>query len=156
MFGLNKDTIVQNIVAKPLQAIGTVVAVLGALAGIIAGIISATPLNQELGTSSSVREEEFTGTDEKPAPELTEKTPLRWGAWQKVGEEGTQVRVFFNGATPTCHGWQAEVSENAVAVTIKLYEGGLPGAPTDCSAEGVRGSLVVDLEKPLGNRLVLQ
>ena len=94
--------------------------------------------------------------DEKPAPELTEKTPLRWGAWQKVGEEGTKVRVFFNGATPTCHGWQAEVSENAVAVTIKLYEGALPGAPTDCSAEGVRGSLVVDLEKPLGNRLVLQ
>ena len=73
-----------------------------------------------------------------------------------MGEEGTKVRVFFNGATPTCHGWQAEVSENAVAVTIKLYEGALPGAPTDCSAEGVRGSLVVDLEKPLGNRLVLQ
>lgn len=148
MFVFNKDTIISTI--------GTVVAVLGALAGIIAGIISATPLNQELGTSSSVREEEFTGTDEKPAPELTEKTPLRWGAWQKADEEGTKVRVFFNGATPTCHGWQAEVSENAVAVTIKLYEGGLPGAPTDCSAEGVRGSLVVNLKEPLGNRLVLQ
>ena len=47
MFVFNKDTIISTI--------GTVVAVLEALAGIIAGIISATPLNQELGTSSSVR-----------------------------------------------------------------------------------------------------
>ena len=85
---------------------------------------------------------------------------LNISVWEKLVADGkvdtAKVRVFFNGATPTCHGWQAEVSENAVAVTIKLYEGGLPGAPTDCSAEGVRGSLVVDLEKPLGNRLVLQ
>ncbi|MCI6206616.1 MAG: hypothetical protein MR654_06835 [Corynebacterium glucuronolyticum] len=145
-----------NIITKDLLSkIATVVAVLSALGGIVAGIIAATPLNQELGTSSSIREG-FDGKDTAPAPTLKDETPLRWGAWQKANDEGTQLRIFFNGDTPTCHGWRASVAETSVSVTVKLIQGTLVDAPVDCTAEGFRGSLVVNLDKPLGNRLVLQ
>lgn len=64
----------------------------------------------------------------------------------------TAVRISFDGGDPDCYGISATVSETASRVRVRLVEGTLPGASATCSLVGVRGTVVVRLDRPLGDR----
>ena len=132
---------------------GLLTAIMTAIMAVIAAIGIAIPATS--GGSSEVTDPAKLENvqDLTPRKDIEQPQNTRWHSFQKVGD--TQVRVFFDMGNDNCYGAYATVKETAVSVDIDVFTGGLPEAPEACTLEmGVNNSLLVTLEKPLGQRVL--
>jgi hypothetical protein len=97
-----------------------------------------------------------------PGPTALEVTPrsglvdVRWHNWDSAKPIGPQqVRVQFYGGVEECEGLaRVKVEETEHAVTITLFVGRVPTAEV-CIEIAVLKSVTVELERPLGDRRIL-
>jgi hypothetical protein len=86
---------------------------------------------------------------------IVDPRPMPVESWSRVGTDQA-VAVHFTSGTPACNGVHATTQETADAVTVTLIGGSLPPvAGRMCIMLAVRGTLVVPLKSPLGDRQVL-
>jgi hypothetical protein len=84
--------------------------------------------------------------------DLIDETDLAWTRYAVVTP--TSVRIFFNGANPSCYGVRTIVDESVSTVTISLRQGTLPQASDQCPLLAYQGSVLVSLGAPLGDRTI--
>jgi hypothetical protein len=79
---------------------------------------------------------------------------VTWTNATVVGERG--LDVYYVASADTCRRLaNVRLAETATAVTITVYEAGLPGAPDTCSTVGFLARVRVSLRAPLGGRALL-
>ena len=69
---------------------------------------------------------------------------------------GNSVHIFFSMGNLRRNGVRATIREDDAAVRIALYEGTLPGAPSECAALGENTSLLLTTRSLAGNCRALQ
>lgn len=81
-------------------------------------------------------------------------TAVTWTNAAVVGERG--LDVYYLASADTCRRLaNVRVAETATAVTITVYEAGLPGGPGTCATIGFLARVRVPLDAPLGGRTLL-
>lgn len=108
---------------------------------------SATSIPSHGGDTSA------TIVDDEPHSDLEGERRVAWDEVDVVSD--SQLRVFFLAGTATCYGTRAVVDENDTTVSIAVFEGTLPDAPSECTLEARYASLLVDLDEPLSGREVV-
>lgn len=110
------------------------------------------------GSSTAVPAPSTSGSpapkDEIPRDDLLEERVLSWTDSENVSD--TQVRVSFVGGNPACYGTRAITEQTGSEVAVALIQGTLPEAPEACTALAFQGSLLIDLDAPLGDRPVVK
>lgn len=127
------------------------------------------------GTASKEADDQMI-KDDKPADKLFEEEKVGWEAVDKgkrkdhddskglpwdiqpgyevVGDK--QLRIYFPSGSRKCIGHRVEVKETDKQVEITLIQGFLnESSDMVCTAEGTHRTMLVDLEKPLGDRKVV-
>lgn len=92
--------------------------------------------------------------DEIPRDDLVEERVLPWTDSANVSD--TQIRVFFVAGNPACYGTRAITEQTDSEVAVAVIQGTLPEAPEACAALAFQGSLLIDLDAPLGDRPVVK
>lgn len=82
--------------------------------------------------------------------DMTQLTPVRWFTPEAFSP--TTIRVAFWTGVPQAYGVNARVFESATEVRIELHQGIIPGAPEWVTQQGLRATVVVGLDAPLGDR----
>ncbi|MDO5092436.1 MAG: hypothetical protein Q4D79_03280 [Propionibacteriaceae bacterium] len=95
-----------------------------------------------------------TAPDDTPRDDLTELRDLNWTDYEVTGER--ELRVHYVAGNPACFGVNVAVQETETEIAINLVEGAVPGAPEMCTAVGRMGSLLIQLEHPIGERTITQ
>ncbi|WP_328388409.1 hypothetical protein [Nocardia sp. NBC_00416] len=87
-------------------------------------------------------------------PNLVGAHPIPFTSWTRVGAD--RISVHFESGVPECYGVAAAVTETPDTVTVELRQGTRADATGKmCVTMAVFGSLEIQLDAPLGNRLVL-
>ena len=77
--------------------------------------------------------------------------------WSRYGvASGNSVHIFFSTDNLRRNGVRATIREDDAAVRISLYEGTLPGAPSECAVLGENTSLLLTTRSLIETRLVVQ
>ena len=92
--------------------------------------------------------------DEIPRDDLVEERVLPWTDSANISD--TQIRVFFVGGNPACYGTRTITEQTDSEVAVALIQGTLPEASEACTALAFQGSLLIDLDAPLGDRPVVK
>lgn len=148
--GLPTD--IASLIGPMILAVVTAVALIG---GLVTGS-SQSPIGPGLSSALGiVHETQQPPADVEQRDNLENEKEIRWSRYQREDAQQS-VRVFFQAGTPTCYGQRATVTETERTVTIRVYEGTVPGAPDSCTADAMYASLLVELDAPLGNRRLLK
>ena len=149
---LSKFGIDAGLNAQNVHLVGVILAVLTVVGSTI-GIVSATPVGDELSSAMGiVHKTRQQPSDVEARNDLKNERQVKWSGYQVISP--TQIRVFFPAGTETCYGYRAETSETATSVKVKVYEGNIPGSPDECILIGSPSSMKVTLQSPLGARLL--
>lgn len=76
--------------------------------------------------------------------------------WRSYSQSSENVEVEFAGGDPKCFGYRAVLDEQEDVVSVAIVEGTLAEAPDVCESSATIYSIDVELDKPLGSRLVKQ
>lgn len=90
--------------------------------------------------------------DVEPRDDITDAKDLAWSSYERV--TARQLRFHFAAGSPECFGIRVVVEETYDVVRVGLQQGELSSAPRPCPALGLIGSVLVDLDSPLGSRRV--
>ena len=149
---LSKLGINAGLNAQHGHLVGVILAVV-AVVGSTIGIVSATPVGDELSSAMGiVHKTRQQPSDVEARNDLKNERQVKWSGYQVISP--TQIRVFFPAGTETCYGYRVETSETATSVKVRVYEGNIPGSPDKCILIGRPASMKVTLQSPLGARLL--
>ena len=149
---LSKFGINAGLNAQTVHLVGVILAVLAVVSSTI-GIVSATPVGDELSSAMGiVHKTRQQPSDVEARNDLKNERQVKWAGYQVISP--TEIRVFFPAGTETCYGYRAETSETATSVKVRVYEGNIPGSPDKCILIGRPASMKVTLQSPLGARLL--
>ena len=92
--------------------------------------------------------------DIRQRTDLVVERVLQWSRYEVAS--GNSAHIFFSMGNLRRNGVRATIREDDAAVRIALYEGTLPGAPSECAAPGENASLLLTTRSPIETRLVVQ
>ncbi|AZA12660.1 hypothetical protein ACFPVT_02060 [Corynebacterium choanae] len=135
-----------------------------ALVGLVALLLAAIGISSRAGDLPPWPSFSGSGTTRGPVtrdsdlaanPQIENPHQTTWDGYEIIGD-GSQIRVFFTTGTHRCYGINTAVTQTPTQVKITVFQGRLPDAPMACTRELVVTSTVVDLDQPLGARMVTQ
>jgi hypothetical protein len=135
-----------------LLATTCAIAIVGACSGADDGFSDEALVRDTATGSSSASDPDGDGGDQASRDDLSDEHAVDWTEFEQASPQ--VLRLHFVGGDTDCYGYRTEVRENHEAVAVRVLEGTLPEAPEVCSKIGLVGTILVELDEPLGNRNV--